>query len=254
MLRLLIAAAGLILAAAPLRAAEVKVAVAANFTAPAKEIAKAFAEVTGHQAVLSFGSTGKLYAQIVHGAPFQVFLAADAARPERAEAEGLAVPGSRFTYATGRLALFSPDESLVDDGGQILGTDRYRRLAIANPQTAPYGKAALEVLSALGVADKAVPRLVRGDNIAQTFQFVASGNAELGLVSLSQLTGRQGGSRWVVPAELHEPIVQQAVLLMAGETNAAAKAFLAFLAKEPAAAIIESFGYGFGRGRGRGGD
>ncbi|WP_143815003.1 molybdate ABC transporter substrate-binding protein [Magnetofaba australis] len=220
------------------------IAVAANFTAAAKEIAAAFEQESGHQAVVSFGSTGKLYVQIAHGAPYEVFLAADTARPLKAEKEGLAVVGSRFTYASGRIALFSANAELVDDQGAVLKQDdAFARLAIANPKTAPYGAAAVQAMTKLGVYGAIAPKLVRGDNIAQTFQFVSTGNAQLGFVALSQVIARPGGSHWVVPADLYAPIKQDAVLLKRGQSNAAAQAFVTFLKGETARAIIEKFGY-----------
>ncbi|MCW2306876.1 molybdate ABC transporter substrate-binding protein [Rhodobium gokarnense] len=230
--------------AAPALAGEVKVAVAANFTAAAKDIGEAFKAETGHDAVLSFGSTGKLYTQIANGAPFEVFLAADQARPEKAEKEGLAVDGSRFTYAVGKIVLYSTDPDLVDDAGKVLEGDGFTRLAVANPKTAPYGTAAVEALKALGFYDKVESKLVFGDNIAQTFQFVATGNAQLGFVALSQIAGNEDGSRWPVPTDLYKPIRQDAVLLKTGAEGEAAAAFLSFLKGPSAAAIIEGYGYG----------
>ncbi|HQF30786.1 MAG TPA: molybdate ABC transporter substrate-binding protein [Hyphomicrobiales bacterium] len=226
------------------RAGEVNVAVAANFTAAANEVAAAFKEKTGHDAVLVFGSSGKLFAQIANDAPFGVFLSADVARPEKAEAEGLAVAGSRFTYAIGKLALYSAKAGVVDAGGKVLSAGSFERLAIANPDTAPYGAAAMEVLGALGLAETLAPKLVRGDNIAQTMQFVATGNAEIGFVALAQVIGLDGGSRWIVPEDLYRPIRQDAVLLKKGEANPAATAFVDFLESEDGRAIVERFGYG----------
>ncbi len=244
--------------------AEVTVAVAANFTATAKRIAAAFAAGSEHVAVLSFGSTGKLYAQIAHGAPYDVFLAADQARPQKAIDEGLAVADSRYTYASGKLVLYSTDAALVDDEGNVLHSTRFARLAIANPDTAPYGSAAIEVLQALGVHDKVADRLVRGDNIAQTLQFVmtknaravygeninqtlqfvATKNAQLGFVALAQIIETRGGSRWIVPEGLYTPVRQDAVLLARGASNPAARAFMEFLKSETARDIIRAFGYG----------
>lgn len=241
-----------LLVATPARAGETLVAVAANFTAVAQEIGAAFAETTGHEAVFSFGSTGKLYAQIAHGAPFQVFLAADAARPEKAEAEGLGVPGTRFTYALGRIVLFSADRTLVDLGGAVLSSGDFDRLAIANPQTAPYGAAAIEAMTALGVLDALEPNIVQGDSITQTFQFVMTGNAELGFVALSQVAGHDQGSRWTIPGDLHTPIRQDAILLRPGEDSVAARAFLDFLRGPEAAAIMTRYGYGSGSDSGSG--
>jgi len=221
------------------------VAVAANFTAPAKEIVALFERSTGHEAILSFGSTGQLYAQITQGAPFEVLLAADQIRPEKAVASGHAVAGSRFTYARGRLVLFSRDESLVN-GDATLHEGRFDRLAIANPVTAPYGAAAVEALKALGVHDRLAPRLVRGNNVAQAYQFVETGNAELGLVALSQVTGHDAGSRWIVPERLHTPISQDAVLLKAGKSNPAARTFIRFLRGPEAGAVTRRYGYSSG--------
>lgn len=228
------------------QAAEVKVAVAANFTAPMRQLAQAFEQETGHKALLSFGGTGSFYAQIRHGAPFQVLLAADDETPLKLEQEGLAVAGSRFTYATGRLVLWSRQPGLVDDQGELLRSGRFQRLALANPKLAPYGSAAIETLTRLGLLEALRPRLVQGDNIGQTYQFVATENAQLGFVALSQVqtAGRIAqGSAWIVPASLHQPIKQDAVLLRAGQGNPVASALLAFLKGEKARAVIRSFGY-----------
>lgn len=227
-------------------AAEVKVAVAANFSAPMQKIAQAFEQETGHKAVLSFGGTGSFYAQIRNGAPFQVLLAADDETPLKLEKEGLAVAGSRFTYATGRLVLWSRQPGLVDDKGEVLRSGRYQRLALANPKLAPYGAAAIETLTKLGLLAELQPRIVQGDNIGQTYQFVASENAQLGFVALSQVyaDGRiSQGSGWIVPASLHQPIRQDALLLTAGKGNPAASALLTFFKGEKARAVIRSFGY-----------
>jgi len=229
--------------AGPAAAAEVKVAVAANFTEPAKEIAQRFKARTGHDATLSFGSSGQFYAQIANGAPFEVFLAADRERPEKAEAEGLGVAGSRFTYAIGRLALYSRTSGLVDGKGAVLRTGRFEKLAIADPKTAPYGVAAVETMRKLGVYETLRPKLVQGSSITQAYQFVETGAAELGFVALSQVAGVKGGSRWTVPAADHTPIDQQAVLLKTGANSVAAKAFLAFLRGAEARAIIRKYGY-----------
>lgn len=225
-------------------AAEVAVAVAANFTATAKQIATAFEATSDHTVVLSFGSTGKLYTQIAHGAPFDVFLAADQARPQKAIDEGLAVADSRFTYASGKLVLYSTDPELVDTDSSVLRSARFERLAIANPATAPYGSAAIEVLKALGVHDSVIDRIVRGDNIAQTYQFVMTKNAQLGFVALSQVIDTSDGSRWIVPESMYTPIRQDAVLLNRGANNPAARAFMAFLQGDKARDIIRAFGYG----------
>lgn len=228
--------------AMPAQAADTNVAVAANFTEPAKEIARIFQSKTGHKAILSFGATGQFYAQIVQGAPFQVFLSADDTTPKKLAGDGLAVAENLFTYAIGRLVLFSKDADLVK-GEQTLKEAKFNKLAIANPATAPYGAAAVEAMKKLGVYDTLARRFVRGSNISQTFQFVDTGNAELGFVALSQVVERPGGSRWIVPADLHAPIRQDAVLLKTGADNEAAKAFVAFLKGPEATAIVEKFGY-----------
>jgi len=224
--------------------AEVRVAVASNFAEPARAIAEGFEQASGHAVALSFGSTGKLYAQIRNGAPFQVFLAADVERPRLLEEQGVALPGSRFAYAMGHLVLWSPMPGYVDPAGKVLAAGDFRHLAIANPKLAPYGRAAREVLKHLGLWEVLQARLVRGDNIGQTFQFVQSGNAELGLVAWSQVR-RSGqppfGSWWDVPRAFYSPIEQQAVLLA---DDAAARAFLTYLRGAEARAIIRSYGYG----------
>jgi molybdate transport system substrate-binding protein len=224
-------------------AGETKVAVAANFTDAAKEIAAKFKARTGHDASLSFGSSGQFYTQISNGAPFEVFLSADVERPQKAEAEGLAVPGSRFTYATGRLVLWSKTPGLVDGKGAVLKAGKFEKLSIADPKAAPYGQAAVETLTRLKLYDALKPKIVQGTSITQAFQYVQTGAAELGFVALSQVVGEPGGSRWLVPAANHTPIDQQAVLLKTGEKNEAAKAFLAFLKGPEAKAIIKRYGY-----------
>jgi molybdate transport system substrate-binding protein len=224
------------------RADEVKVAVAANFTAAMKEIAAGFERATGHTAVLSFGSTGKLYAQIIHGAPFAVFLAADQERPKLLENTGKA--GRRFTYATGRLVLWSARPGFVDGAGKVLATSAFEHLAIANPKTAPYGAAAMEILDNQGQSMKLSQRLVRGDSIGQTHQFVATGAAELGFVALAQVVLEPKGSRWEVPQSLYTPIRQDAVLLDTGSDEPAALALIDYLKTPEARAVIERFGYG----------
>jgi len=228
------------------KAGDVAVAVAANFNVPMQRIAAEFERDTGHRARLSVGATGKFYAQIRNGAPFEVFLAADAATPARLIAEGAAVPGSGFTYALGRLALWSVQPGRVDAQGAVLAQGRFRHLALANPKTAPYGAAAVEVLVGLGLLDALRPQFVQGENIAQAQQFVASGNAELGFVALSQVwhEGRLSeGSVWVVPASLHAPLRQDAVLLLPGRGQPTALALLAYLRSDKARAVIASFGY-----------
>lgn len=232
--------------AGPTEAAETRVAVAANFAEPAREIAARFEAATGHKAVLSFGASGQFFAQIANGAPFDVFLSADAERPTRAEADGLSVRGSRFTYATGRLVLWSRTPGLVDGGGAILARGGFDKLAIADPKTAPYGLAAVETLRKLGLSERLSPRLVAGTSITQAYQFTDTGAAELGFVALSQIVGHNRGSRWIVPASHHSPIDQQAVLLKRGADNAAARAFLVFLKGPQARAIIRRYGYEVG--------
>jgi molybdate transport system substrate-binding protein len=235
-------AAVLACAAAPARAGEVHVAVAANFVKPLRAIAEAFQQETGDRVVVSEGSTGKLYAQIANAAPFEVFLSADAERPRRLLAEGHAVAGTDFAYALGRLALWSRDAARVQGPEALRG--EFRHLAIANPELAPYGLAARETLAKLGLWDALEPRLVRGEDVGQTVQFVATGNAELGFVALSQIAGNADGSRWLVPPNLHAPIEQRAVLLLPGRDAPAARAFLEFLKGDAARALIEAAGYG----------
>jgi molybdate transport system substrate-binding protein len=242
-MRLLLALA-LLLAPAAAQAETALIAVAANFAQPAERLIQGFAAESGHQIEVSTGSTGNLAAQIRNGAPFMLFLSADERRPAELEAEGLAVAGSRFTYAVGKLVLWGPDPRwVVIDPATSLNDPELKRLAIANPELAPYGRAAEEVLTALGVWEAVEPKLVRGEDIAQTYQFVASGNAELGFVALSQVLDASG-SRWDVPQDLYTPIRQQAALLKRGEGNAAAKAFLDYLRSEPAREIIRAAGYG----------
>jgi molybdate transport system substrate-binding protein len=218
----------------------VHVAVAANFTAVAENLAPLFTAASGHEVIYSFGATGLLYAQISQGAPFGVFLAADTARPAKAAAEGLAVEGSAFTYATGTLTLYSASLALTD-GAAVLAAGQFDKLAIADPRTAPYGRAATQAIGALGLTDAIEPRLVTGENISQVLQFIESGNAELGFVAASQVVGKAGV--WIVPDDLYEPIRQDAVLLKAGEANPAATAFMDFLRSDAAVAVIEASGY-----------
>jgi molybdate transport system substrate-binding protein len=234
------------LLARPALAGEVNVAVAANFTAPMQKIATDFEQATGHKAQLAFGSTGKFYAQIRNGAPFDVLLAADDETPARLEKEGYAVSGSRFTYAIGQLALWSARPGYVDDKGDVLKKSAFEHLAIANPKLAPYGAAAVESLGKLGLLGSVESKFVQGENIAQTFQFVSSGNAELGFVALSQIyeDGKlKGGSAWRVPSNLHAPIRQDAVILVRGKDNPAALALMKHLKEDKARAIIKAHGY-----------
>ena len=225
---------------------EVQVAVAANFTAPIQAIAKDFEKDTGHKLVASFGATGQFYAQIKNGAPFEVFLSADDTTPEKLENEGETVKGSRFTYAIGTLALWSPKAGYVDDKGEVLKKNDYKHLSIANPKAAPYGLAATQVLAKLNLTEATKGKLVEGQNITQAFQFVSTGNAELGFVALSQIykDGKvTNGSAWIVPSELHDPIRQDAVILNKGKDSAAAKALVEYLKGPKAAAVIKSYGY-----------
>jgi molybdate transport system substrate-binding protein len=225
---------------------EVQIAVAANFTAPIQAIAADFEKDTGHKLVTSFGATGQFYTQIKNGAPFEVFLSADDTTPEKLEKEGDTVKGSRFTYAIGTLALWSAKEGYVDAKGEVLKKNEYQHLSIANPKAAPYGLAATQVLAKQGLTDKVKDKIVEGQNITQAFQFVSTGNAELGFVALSQIykDGKvTSGSAWIVPAELHDPIKQDAVILNKGKDNPAAKALVDYLKGPKAAAVIKSYGY-----------
>jgi molybdate transport system substrate-binding protein len=218
------------------------VAVAANFTEPVKEIATAFKAKTGHDLVLSFGASGPFYTQITQDAPFEVFLSADAARPKKLEDDGLGVAGSRFTYAVGKLVLWSKQPGVVK-GEQSLKDAKIAKVAICNPAAAPYGAAAVQTMESLKVYDDVKPRLVEGASITQAYQFVQTGNAEIGFVALSQVIDDKDGSRWMVPQNLYKPITQDAVLLKKGEANEAAKAFLDFLKGEEARKVIERYGY-----------
>ncbi|HYM47517.1 MAG TPA: molybdate ABC transporter substrate-binding protein [Burkholderiaceae bacterium] len=231
-------------------AEQVTVAVAANFTAAMQRLTPEFERTSGHKLVSSFGATGKLYAQISNGAPFDVLLAADDATPAKLETEGFAVGGTRFTYAIGRLVLWSPQSGVVDENGAILKSGNFTHLAIANPKTAPYGAAAEQAMRRLGVWDRLVPRLVYGEHIAQTLQFIHSGNAQLGFVALAQvraLPPDQSGSQWLVPETLHEPLRQDAVLLKRAADKPAARAFLDYLRSAKARVIIEDLGYANGQ-------
>nr|AMK59293.1 molybdenum ABC transporter periplasmic molybdate-binding protein [uncultured bacterium UPO50] len=230
------------------QAGEAIVAVAVNFSAPMAAIAAAFEKSSGHKVSLVNGATGKFYAQITNGAPFDVLLSADAETPTRLAKAGQAVAGSQFTYALGKLVLWSAQPGLVDGQGAVLKNGEFKHLAIANPKVAPYGAAAMEVMKALGVAASLENRLVLGENIAQTHQFIATGNAELGFVALSQIykDGQfAAGSQWVVPNELYAPIRQDAVLLGHGKDNSAAEALLAYLKGDAAKVMIRAYGYGF---------
>jgi molybdate transport system substrate-binding protein len=232
---------------AAVHAGEVTVAVSANFAAPAQRIATAFTQASGHTVKLSPGATGKFYSQIVSGAPFDVLLSADDETPRRLAAEGHGLGETRFTYAVGRLVLWSPEPGLVDDGGAVLKTPKVSKIAIADPKVAPYGAAAMEVLRHLGLAGVVQSKLVTGASIAQAFQFVSTGNADVGFVALSQVSGpgvARAGSMWRVPPHLHSEIQQDAIVLKPGVSNRAAREFLAFLRGETARAIMGSYGYG----------
>jgi molybdate transport system substrate-binding protein len=227
-------------------AGEVQVAVAANFAGPMEKLAAQFQKDTGHKAVVASGATGKFYAQIRNGAPFEVLLSADDETPARLEAEGQAVAKSRFTYAFGHLVLWSAKANYVDATGAVLKTGDFTHLAIANPKTAPYGAAAVSVIDKLGLTARLQPRLVQGENIAQAFQFASTGNAELGFVAQAQVW-RDGkftaGSGWIVPATMHAPIRQDAALLTRGAKNPAAQALLDYLRSDKAKALIRAYGY-----------
>ncbi len=244
-LRVAVAASGALLAplAATAEAAQTNVAVAANFTEPAKQIAALFKQKTGHDAILSFGASGAFLAQITHEAPFQVFLSADQDRPKAAIDAGLAVPESLFTYAIGKLVLWSKVID-VTKGDEALKAGAFAKISIANPNAAPYGTSAIETMKALGVYDALRGKIVQGSSIAQAFQFVDTRKAEVGFVALSQLFSATEGTRWEVTQNLYTPIRQDAVLLKKGADDEASKAFLEFLKGSEARAIIEKFGYG----------
>ena len=228
------------------QAAEVKVAVAGNFAQPMKDIAAEFEKDTGHKLSLTQGATGKFYAQITNGAPFEVFLSADDETPAKLVKEGKAVSGTQFTYAIGRLVLWSPDEKLVDQGGALLKTDRFKFIAIANAKVTPYGRAAVQTMQRLGVLSAIEPRVVQGESIAQTHQFVTTGNAQLGFVALSQVWENnriKSGSGWIIPEEIHEQLRQDIVLLNPGKDSSAATALVNYLKSDKAKKIIERYGY-----------
>ncbi|SEQ33242.1 molybdate transport system substrate-binding protein [Devosia sp. YR412] len=231
--------AGLLVSTAA-HAETVSVAVAANFTKVAEQLAPIFRAETGHDVVYSFGATGQLYTQATQGAPFEVFLSADDVRPTKSIEDGIGVDGTVFTYAIGALALYSTSLDLSDGKAVLEGGD-FEKIAIADPETAPYGRAATEALAALGLTEAVTPKLVTGENITQTLQFIESGNAELGFTAASQVVGKS--SVWLVPADLYEPIRQDAVLLKTGEVNPAALAYIDFLKSDVAVAVIEAAGY-----------
>lgn len=230
-------------------AATTLVAVASDFTKPMTEIAAAFERTTGHTAKLSFGSSGKAFAQIQSGAPFEVYLSASEKYPLELEKTGFAVIDSHFVYAIGKLVLWSAIPGYVDDQGKILTTGGFKHIALADPTHAPYGVVAEDVMKSLGVLDKLRPLFVQGENISQTFQFVNTGNAELGFVGLAQVIDVNSekigsGSGWIIPENLHSPFRQMAVLLKTGAENPAAHALVDFLKSPTALAIIEKYGFG----------
>lgn len=236
----------LLWSAGPGAAAQAQVALAANFAEPMKVIAAVLQQTTGHTLKLSTGASGALYTQIKNGAPYDVFLSADNERPAMLEREALAQPGTRFTYAIGRLVLWSVNPSRIDAQGTVLQAANLGKVAFANPKTAPYGAAALQVLDRLGLRNAMTPKLVRGESIGQTFNFVKTGNADVGFVALSQVmeNGRlKQGSMWLIPQTLHDPIRQDAVLLKRGASNEAAQALLSLLQSPNIRALIRSYGY-----------
>jgi molybdate transport system substrate-binding protein len=250
MIRLLIlfavSLAGIFLAA-PVQAEDIHIAVAANFTVPINKLAADFEKETGYKLMLTIGSTGRFYAQIKNGGPFDILMAADDETPKKLEQEGFGVAGSRFTYATGKLVLWSPKPGFVDAKGEVLKKGGFSHLAVANPKLAPYGLAAIDTLKSLGLHDALQPKLVFGENIAQTYQFAASGSAELGFVALSQVmeNGKlKSGSAWMVPATMHSPIRQDAILLVNGKGKEAANAWMRYLKSDKAKEVVRRFGYG----------
>lgn len=238
--------ASLLWVAAAAHADEVQVAVAANFTAPFNKIAAAFEKDTGHKVVSSFGSTGKFYAQIRNGAPFEILLAADDETPKKLIGESAAVAGTQFTYAVGKLVLWSVKPAIVDPAGEVLKRGGFDHIAIANPKLAPYGAAAVQAMKKLGVYDNLSAKLVTAESIAQAYQFVNTGNSLLGFVAMSQVLkdGQVEGSSWVVPSELYDTIQQDAVVLSKGKDKAGVSAFMNYLQGDKARAVIRSFGYG----------
>lgn len=222
------------------------VAVAANFAEPMKAIAAELEKATGHQLKITLGATGKLFTQIKNGAPFDVLLAADTATPARLEAEGLAAASSRFTYATGKLVLWSANATQVDAKGDILKSGNFRKLALASPKVAPYGAAAVQVMHKLGLSETLAPKLVQGESIGQTFGFVFTGNADIGFVALSQVlvaAKLKSGSMWVIPQNLYDPIRQDAVVLKRAANNPAALALMALLKSKGTQDLIRSYGF-----------
>lgn len=229
-----------------LHAEEINVAVASNFTAPMKNIVSVFEKESGHKVKLSFGASGKFYAQIKYGAPFQIFFSADQVKPQQLEYDELIVPGSRFTYAIGTIALWSAQPNFINNGPSKLNSDEVKKIALANPKLAPYGAAAIEVLTHLDLLSSTKSKWVKGENIAQTYQFVSTHNAQIGFVSLSQILQKgklRKGSSWIIPNHLYSPIKQDAVLLKKGDNSEAAHSLLTFMRSEKAIRIMESYGY-----------
>jgi molybdate transport system substrate-binding protein len=229
-----------------IQAAEVTVAVASNFSLPMRKIAAQFEVESGHKVRLSFGSTGALYAQIKNGGPFHLLIAADQEAPARLEKEGLGIAGTRFTYAQGRLVLWSREAGLVDKEGEILKTGQFQKLALANPKLAPYGVAAMETLRSLSLTKQLKPKLVQGENISQAYQFVETENAQIGFVAMSQVFSEGKllkGSAWIVPPQLYSPIHQDAILLLAGQKNSAATELIRYLKTDKAKSVMSAYGY-----------
>lgn len=228
-------------------AGEVSVAVAGNFFKPIKVLASEFEAKSGHKVALSVGATGKLYAQISHGAPFEIFFAADQKRPAKLVAEKLAIKESQFTYAQGQLVLWSKNPGVIDAQGKRLSSPDMKRLAIANPKTAPYGEQAVNALTKLGLYKQLESKIVQGQNIGQTYQYVSSGSVKQGIIAMSQVTVNgeiTTGSSWIIPSDLYDAIQQDAVLLEKGKANPVATEFLDYIKTPSAVKIIRSFGYG----------
>lgn len=244
---MLLLAAPLQIASSEAHADEVQVAVAANFTAPMQKIAATFEQDTGHKAALSFGTVGKFLAQMKAGGPFEVLVSSDQETPDALVRDGLAINDARFSYAVGKLVLWSAAPDVVDGKGEVLRSGTFQHLALANPRLAVYGAAGQAVMKKLGVWETIEPRIVTAENITQAYQFVATGNAELGFVAFSQIVGPDGkvakGSAWMVPADLYPRLTQDVILLAPGKTNPAAKALVAYLRSEKARSVILSYGY-----------
>jgi molybdate transport system substrate-binding protein len=229
-----------------IQAAEVTVAVASNFSLPMRKIVAQFEADFGHKVRLSFGSTGAFYSQIKNGGPFHLLVAADQETPARLEKEGLGLAGTRFTYAQGRLVLWSRQAGLVDREGEILKAGHFQKLALANPKLAPYGVAAMETLSSMGLTEQLKSKFVQGENISQAYQFVETENAQIGFVAMSQVFFESKllkGSAWIVPPQLHSPIQQDAILLLAGQKNSVAIELMRYLKTDKAMSVMSAYGY-----------